>query len=268
MKGDVEEVQSGLKKDQVSHSTCSWPAVEKTIGLKLCADYHFINVTKNETAAYSILSGPAGFRVYLQKADPNAKTYLLEYKWTDLHNSSVVSLTFDTSGSSIRRILGANLTLERDSQNLTLLLQSTAGTILARGKYKNSEMDKHLQLTLDINNKQHLDASCSLQVQEIKNGFTYYPKFYLGVNGERVAELQGEYGPGHGTALLLHLKVISHARAEFSPRTLLDLFYPTKQLLKMTVGKISRCCLLNEEIIIGNINREIKREIIKNRAFC
>lgn len=193
MKHDKEEPQKGLVEKKASQSLCSWPAVENTIGLKLCADYHFTNVTKIPEAPYSILAGPAGFRVSLQKADPTAKTYLLEYKWTHLKNSSVVSLTFDTPGSSLRRVLGANLTLDTESNNLTLLLQSTAGNILAKGRYKNTPEDKYLQITLDVNDKQHLDASCSLQQKEIRNGFTYYPKFYLGVNGERVAELQGEF---------------------------------------------------------------------------
>lgn len=192
VKNETDQRQAGLESKTASNSLCSWPAVEKTLGLKLCADYHFINVTGVPSAPYSIMAGPAGFRISLQKVDPSAKTYLFEYKWTEFSNSSVISVTLETPGSSFRRIVGANLTIDKESQNLTVLLQSTEGTFLARGKYKNTPANKHLQLTLDINNKQHLNASCSLHQENIRHGFTYYPKLYLGVNGERVAELNGK----------------------------------------------------------------------------
>lgn len=192
MKNEVEEAQSGLEGNRVSQSICSWPAVEKTVGLKLCADYHFMNVTKMRDAPYLLLAGPAGFRLSLQKSDPTAKKYLLEYRWTRSENVSVVSLTFDTPGANARRILGANLTLGVETHNLTVLMESSAGAVLARGKYKNVPREKYLQFSVDVDNKRLWDASCSLNQTEIKNGYVYFPKFYLGVNGDRVAELQGE----------------------------------------------------------------------------
>lgn len=192
MKENVGHVQKGLWKNRVSKSICSWPAVDKTVGLKLCGEYHFINVTKISKAPYFTLAGPAGFRLFLEKSDPTAKIYLFEYKWTDKQDFSVVSLTFDTPGSSLRRLLAANFTVDRQSQNLTLFLQSTAGTVFAKGKYKNTEEEKYLQLVLDINDKKHFDCSISLVRQDSRHGFTYFPKIYLGVNGERVLDLQGE----------------------------------------------------------------------------
>lgn len=192
MKNEEEEPQSGLEANRVAQSICSWPAVEKTVGLKLCADYHFMNVTKMKSAPYLLLAGPAGFRLSLQKSDPTAKEYLLEYRWTRSENVSVLSLTFDTPGANARRILGANLTLGVETHNLTVLLQSSAGAVLAQGKYKNVPLEKYLSFSVDIDNKTLWDAGCSLHQTEIRNGYTYFPKFYLGVNGERVAELQGE----------------------------------------------------------------------------
>ncbi|KAJ8964440.1 hypothetical protein NQ314_004909, partial [Rhamnusium bicolor] len=188
---DKEEPQSGITTNRVFKSICSWPAVDKTIGLKLCAEYNFANVTKLDNIPYFLLAGPAGFRWYLNKSDPTANTYLFEYKWTQRRDFSVISLTFDTPGSEIKRVLNANLTIDRQSQNLTMLLQSSAGTVLARGKYKNTENEKFLQIALDINNKKHFDASVSLGRNRIKNGFSYKPKVYLGVNGDRVLKLEG-----------------------------------------------------------------------------
>lgn len=192
MKNEVEEPQSGLESNRVSQSICSWPTVEKTVGLKLCANYHFMNVTKMKNAPYLLLAGPAGFRLSLQKSDPRAKKYLLEYRRTRSANVSVISLTFDTPGANARRILGANLTLGVETHNLTVLLQSSAGAVLAHGKYKNVPDEKYMQFSVDVDNKTLWNASCSLHQSEIRNGYNYLPKFYLGVNGERVAELQGE----------------------------------------------------------------------------
>lgn len=192
LKNEVEEPQVGLESNRVLQSICSWPAVEKTVGLKLCADYHFMNVTKMKSAPYLLLAGPAGFRLSLQKSDPTAKKYHLEYKWLRSANVSVASLTFDTSGANAKRILGANLTIGTETHNLRVLMQSTAGMVLVQGKYKNVPDEKYLQFSVDVDNKTLWDASCSLQQTEIKNGYNYFPKFYLGVNGERVAELQGK----------------------------------------------------------------------------
>jgi hypothetical protein len=191
MKHEVEQLQSGLSDNLVSKSICSWPAVDKTVGLKLCGEYHFINVTKINKAPYFVLAGPSGLRLFLEKSDPTAKTYLFEYKWTDKKDLTVVSLTFDTPGSSVGRLLAANFTVDKQSQNLTLFLQSTAGTVLARGRYKNTHKEKYLQLALTINEKKHFDLNLSLIRRDSTHGFIYFPKIYLGINGERVLELQG-----------------------------------------------------------------------------
>lgn len=193
MKNDVEEPQSGLDINRISKSACSWPAVERTVGLKLCADYHFTNVSKIPNAPYLFLAGPAGFRLSLQKSDPSVKKYHLQYNWASSKNVSTSSLTFDTLGTNARRIMGANLTLGLETHNLTVLLQSTAGAFLATGRYKNVPDEKYLKLAVAVDNRSLWDLSSSLHYSEIKNGRTYFPKFYLGVNGERVAELEGEF---------------------------------------------------------------------------
>jgi hypothetical protein len=65
----------------IKNTTCSWSALDKLIGLKLCADYQFPNVTKNLNTSYFLLNGPTIFKLSLIKADPTADSYLLEYKW-------------------------------------------------------------------------------------------------------------------------------------------------------------------------------------------
>ncbi|KAG5866821.1 hypothetical protein JTB14_009006, partial [Gonioctena quinquepunctata] len=188
---DVEHLQKGLP-NRFSKSICSWPVLDQTLGLKVCTEYSFVNVTKMNNIPYFLAAGPSNFGIYLQKSDPSAKNYSFEYKLTQRRDLSVVSLIFDTPGSTMNRLLSANLTIDKHTQNLTLLLQSSAGTVLARGTYKNTPDEKFIRVSLDINNKKHFDANASLRRHRIKNGFSYTPNVYLGVNGERVFEVSGE----------------------------------------------------------------------------
>nr|XP_023014254.1 uncharacterized protein LOC111504019 [Leptinotarsa decemlineata] len=222
---DVEHLQKGMSSNRFSKSLCSWPIVDQTIGLKVCTEYSFMNVTKMTNIPYFLAAGPANFRCFLQKSDPTANNYSFEYKLTQRRDLSVVSLTFDTPGSTVNRLLSANLTIDRQSQNLTLFLQSSAGTVLARGKYKNTPDEKFLHVALDINNRKHFDATASLKRQHIRNGYSYIPNVYLGVNGERVFRISGKVN-------LMSKKGIS----QYS----VDLKFETKRFISRLYGYISK----------------------------
>ncbi|XP_018566495.1 uncharacterized protein LOC108907336 [Anoplophora glabripennis] len=224
-RNNKEERQRGISSNINLKSICSWPSVDKTIGLKLCAEYYYANVTGMDNVAHFLLAGPAGFRWYINKSDPTANVYLFEYKWTHQRDKSVISLIFDTPGSEINRVLNGNLTIDRQSQNLTMLLQSSVGTVLARGRYKNTENEKFIQVALDINDKKHFDASMSLVRSQIKNGFSYKPKVYVGVNGERVVKLDGSID-------LMSKKSISQYTV--------DIKFETKRLNSKLFGYISK----------------------------
>lgn len=160
--------------------------------MRSCLEYHFINVTKMRNAPYFVLAGPAGFRIFLEKIDRKAQNFIFEYKWTDMPNSNAVSVTFDAPGSSLGRIVESNFTIDRNTRNLTVVIKTTAGTVVTRGNYKNTPDEKYMQLSVNINNFKHFDTSLSLSRKQIQHGFKYFPKFYLGVNNERVVEIQGK----------------------------------------------------------------------------
>ena len=191
MKDRHEQRQFGIHKNLISQSRCTWPTVEKTLGLKLCTDYHFTNITDRKLLPHFVLSGPAGVRLSLQKTDPKVKSYVLDITWKPKENGNVIKLTFDTPGATISRLLSANLTNDNDSGNTTLLLKSSDVVVQGRGKYKNTAAVKYLELGLDINGKKNFDVLLSLTRDDIKYGHIYNPRFYLGINEERVAELQG-----------------------------------------------------------------------------
>lgn len=146
-----------------------------------------------ENIPYFLIAGPASFRYYLQKSDPTANIYLFEYKWTKEQDFSTASIVFDTPGSKIKRLLSINLTVNAEGQNLTLFLESSAGVVLARGRYKNLPYEKVLQFTVSINDKQHFDASASLLTRPIRNGFTYIPTVYVDVNGDHILLFSGSF---------------------------------------------------------------------------
>lgn len=79
--GEKSKKKLTVPETIISNTTCSWPSLEKLVGLKVCADYQFPNVTKISNASYFVLNGPTLFKVSVIKADPTAKSYLLEYKW-------------------------------------------------------------------------------------------------------------------------------------------------------------------------------------------
>lgn len=153
MKGDIEEVQSGIIENRVGDKICSWPSLDHTLGLKMCVDFAFPNATEylndsiiphtilpkrvlNFTSTPSfILSGPGKIALALCKADPTAKQYVLQYNWLADENTTTISFVFDTPGSQQHRELSAKLILDRNSKNLTLLLQGVDNKFEAHGKY-------------------------------------------------------------------------------------------------------------------------------------
>lgn len=192
MKGSLEEMQSGIEKNKVSHSMCTWPAVDRTIGLKLCADYHFTNVTTMKNTTDFVLAGPSGFRLALRKIDPTARTYLMEYQWNVRDNKNHITFYLDTPGAQISRLLSINITHNNETGNLTLELFSTAGHVLAHGKYKNTDLEKYIDLGLDIDKQRKFGTTLSLSKRPINFGYTYTPKIFISVNNDNVAELLGK----------------------------------------------------------------------------
>ncbi|PSN49824.1 hypothetical protein C0J52_08839 [Blattella germanica] len=185
MHGDKEEYQSGNTEDRVVQHTCSWPTIDRTLGLNFCADLVYPNISQINTTSQFIFSGPTKFSLAMKKADPTAKKYLLEYKWeTSKDNMTIISFVFDTPDSKLKRELSAKLYLDMNSQNLTLLLQSSR-------KYKNMEKEKYLQFGLNIDGKRHFDAELGLKIKDVKYGHIYQPRLYLAINNERIAELSG-----------------------------------------------------------------------------
>lgn len=222
-KNSISSQHSAALKSIISNTTCSWTALDRLIGLKMCTDYQFSNVTKDSNAPYFILNGITLFKVSLIKADPTAKNYVLEYKWNKTQEYSTFRLMFDTPGSQINRELSAIVTFDMTNSNVTLLLHSAGNSLIAKGIYKNTDDETFIDIGFDINGTKHLDASIGYTRKQFNHGYTYNPKVHLTINSERVAAVSG---------------VIRNAEKSNISQFDIDLTFQTKRVWSKLVGYI------------------------------
>ncbi|KAH9643130.1 hypothetical protein HF086_010582 [Spodoptera exigua] len=189
--GDKEHQQQGLNKNRIEQNTCSWSTFDKSIGIKMCASYQFPNMTNLRNAPYFLMSGPAKYILSLEKADPTAKTYAIEYRWDKNATGNVVSFSFDTPDSKEKRMINAVLSISNTSSTALLTLQSEKSTLKAKAMYKNKPYDKSLSASLDVDGRKQFDTVMSVKRHDIKYGFVWIPHAYWVVDNERVAELSG-----------------------------------------------------------------------------
>ncbi|KAI4492782.1 hypothetical protein M0804_002573 [Polistes exclamans] len=180
-----------LPERVISNTTCTWQTLDRLIGLKMCVDYQFPNVTKDPNAPYFLLNGPTLFKVSVIKADPTAKSYLLEYKWVRTEKQSVFKVAFDTPESQVKRELSATVTFDLNNHNVTVVLHSVGNSLIAKGTYKRTENEAFIEIGFDINGTKHLDANIGYTTKKFAYGYIYNPKFYLDINSERVAAVSG-----------------------------------------------------------------------------
>ncbi|XP_034189232.2 apolipoprotein lipid transfer particle [Osmia lignaria lignaria] len=175
----------------ISNTSCTWGALDRLVGLKLCLDYQLSNVTKDPNAPYFLLSGPTLFKVSMIKADPTAKHYLLEYKWEKTKEENVFRVAFDTPGSQVNRELSATVSFDVKTHNVTVLLRSAGNSIVAEGTYKSTENETFVDIGFDINGTKHLDATFGYAIKKFQYGYTYSPQMHVIVNNERIVALSG-----------------------------------------------------------------------------
>lgn len=248
MKGNEEQYQVDVTGDTSNRSFCSWDILDKYVGLKLCTTYNFPNATTVQLRNTSFLfHGPTKTRMFLQKVDPTADLYVLEYRWQPTNYSHSVSMMFDTPGSKTNRLMRANVTLNMRHQNVSVLFDTANNTFSAVGTYRNTEAEKMVDLTLDYNGLKHFIAKLGYTVEPSKHGSTYFPKFYLGVNNERIAELSG-------TLRWVSKKNVSQCDV--------DLVFETKKMWTKWFGYISK----TENLLETNLEISYKFEQKKEEA--
>ncbi|XP_045507000.1 apolipophorins [Colias croceus] len=189
--GDEELPQQGLNKNRIEQNTCSWSTFDKAIGIKVCAAYQFPNMTNLRDAPYFIMSGPAKYIVSLEKADPSAKTYALQYKWDRNETTNVLGFSYDTPNSKEKRMFNAILSISNTSSTAALTFQSSESTIKAKALYRNQPYDKSVEASLDVDGRKQFDTVMSIKRHDIKYGYVWIPHAYWVVNDQRIAELSG-----------------------------------------------------------------------------
>lgn len=188
-----EVPQRGFRK-RYTNSTCSWPIVERGLGLKLCAEYSLPDVSKIKIAHPAlILSGPVKLDIHLDKADPTARLFSFEYRWqtNSTTNISDGSMMFHTPGSEIPRVFSANLTTSPDQYSASMDFKNGDLHHSALGEYIFSDAKRHLNISLNLNGQKYLALEVGLNKTYWKNGYTYFPKFLLEINRDKVAGMVG-----------------------------------------------------------------------------
>uniref|UniRef100_W4VR36 Putative lipoprotein n=1 Tax=Corethrella appendiculata TaxID=1370023 RepID=W4VR36_9DIPT len=191
MKNNEEIRQQGIRR-RYTNSTCTWPFIDKAIGLKICADYSLPDVSNaKKTVPSLILSGPIKLDVNLEKADSTAKVFLFEYNFENQKNYSVGTLIFETPGSKIPRLFRANLTKGMDECNISTTFISGDTEHTAIGNFRLRKNDTRFDVSLSINNKKHFSLEVGMNRTEVKYGWVYFPTFFLSINNERIAGMAG-----------------------------------------------------------------------------
>lgn len=183
--------QPGIEK-RYANSTCTWPAVERAIGLKVCSDYSLPDVSKSDRELPSLLlSGPIDIEVHIDKSDISAKNFSFEYKWTETSQQSMGSVVFQTPNTEIPRIFTANITKQPDTYSLAMKFLNGKTIHSATAQYKNTEDEKFVEAHLLIDGKKSFALEMGMNRTSIVHGWLYYPRFSLAVNNDQIAGLSG-----------------------------------------------------------------------------
>lgn len=184
--------QPGIVK-RYENSTCTWPGIERAVGLKVCSDYSLPDVSKSERPLPSLLlCGPLDVEVHIDKADVSAKIFSIEYKWIDAPGGrSSGTFTFETPNTDIVRIFSTNITKEPDNYSLNMKFQNGKTIHSATATYKNTEDEKLVEANLLFDGQKSFALDLGMNRTGIVHGWIYYPRFSLAVNNDQIAGLTG-----------------------------------------------------------------------------
>lgn len=183
--------QPGIDK-RYANSTCTWPGIERAIGLKVCSNYSLPDVSKSERPLPSLLfCGPVDIQLYVDKMDVTAKIYSFEYNWVDNETASTGAFIFNTPDSNISRIFGVNVTKEPNIYSLNMNFHNGDTEHSARAVYKNTEDEKLIEANLRIDGQRSFALETGMNKSMILNGWIHYPKFSLSVNNDQIARVSG-----------------------------------------------------------------------------
>lgn len=184
--------QTGIAK-RYSNSSCTWPGIERAVGLKVCSDYSLPDVSKSaQQLPTLLLCGPIDIEVHVDKADISAKTFSFEYKWIDLPNKkSSGTFVFETPHSEIPRRFSANITKEPELYSFAMNFENGDTIHSATATYKNTVEEKLMEANLLLDGQKSFALELGLNRTSIVHGSIFYPRFLLAINNDQIAGLSG-----------------------------------------------------------------------------
>lgn len=183
---------NGINK-RFLNTSCTWPTIDQTLGLKVCIDYSLPDVSDQSKIYPSlILSGPITFDIHLDKADLSAKIFTFDYNWKFERDHSEASVIFETPNSKIPRKLSAILLINPTDYNFTMKLLNGKSTQTFLGLIKNSPALKSLEFSISENDQKQMQLEMSLErFVESKTRRKLIPQFLLTIQGQKMAGIKG-----------------------------------------------------------------------------
>lgn len=192
IKRDAVLPQAGIEK-RSANSTCTWPVLDKAIGLQMCWHYSVPDLS-NATSSYPslLLSGPLNFSLFLNKSDLSIKKYVFEYNWEQEEpDNNNFTLVFTTPGSKVQRLLIGNLTSVPSAFNASLAYVSGESRVAASCSYDGNPDYRRLDVYLDNNKQRYLDLAMELRRYHELTTSIYKPRMLLAINGANITGLVG-----------------------------------------------------------------------------
>lgn len=179
--------------DKYNGTSCTWPAIDETIGLQVCVDYNLPDVSNQEKNYPSLIfSGPINFDIHLDKADLSAKIFTFDYNWKSGKSGSEGSVVFETPNTKIPRKLSAVLITDPTDYNFTMKLINGEKIQTFLGKVKYSPLIKSLDFSVSQNDKTHLLLEMKLLKEIIsKSRSKTTPLLFLTIQDQKVFGLSG-----------------------------------------------------------------------------
>ncbi|KAL9926249.1 apolipoprotein lipid transfer particle isoform 1-T7 [Glossina fuscipes fuscipes] len=189
---DEEISQVGISQRR-SNSTCTWPVLNRALGLQICSHFSVPDLSNSPNIIYPslLLSGPTNFSIILKKSDPTATRYVFEYNLEQEGNSSNWSLLFHTPGSAVTRVLVTNVTTIPDAFNASVAFVSGGSKTSAGCSYVTNPDKRQLDFFLDTNGNKSLEMNMELTRSQERTTWIYTPKMLLAVNGVNITGLIG-----------------------------------------------------------------------------
>ncbi|XP_068244762.1 uncharacterized protein [Palaemon carinicauda] len=183
------EAIEGVAIDRMEVSGCT--SYEEQIGTKLCLNVQYPNASRVPESPFYPLTGPSQLQLVLHKTDPSLTWYQLRYTWEWRPDYRTFLLSVNTPGTTSPREHSIKYNINFRSQNIILELRSPMTSILARGRYVWTEMEKRMDISMTINDQEASTVNAGFSRHSKQGRDVFSPIFTISWRGEEIVKFTG-----------------------------------------------------------------------------